>query len=181
MLKTRWMGRMGIVILMLTVTLAGFVFRTEASEQQVVYTDMIEAYEQKRYVDARDLARRHLDKYSAFAEAAKNDLDLESAVRRALGVIHSALSAESMLEDENPASRDAEFLDFLKKELDRAKEAAGRLRNISESVRAYISSEMGICASLWIRAAGNQRGVVEDEDGPWITRAGRTNAADEDI
>lgn len=130
----------------------------EASDQQVFYTDMIEAYEQKRYADARELARRHLDKYSALAETAKNDFDLEASVRGALGVLHSALDVEAVLaakDKENASARDAEFLAFLKKELERAKAAAGRLQNVSEPVRAYINSEMDVCVSLWIRAAGN--------------------------
>ncbi len=122
----------------------------EASEQQVVYTDMIEAYEQKHYTDARQLARRHLDKYRALAETAKNDFDLEAALRRALGVLHSALSAESALENED---RDAEFSDFLREELGRTKEAAARLRNVSESVKIYIDGEIGQCAAIWIHAA----------------------------
>ncbi len=114
----------------------------EASEQQVRYTDMIEAYQEKRYTDARDLARRHLKNYGALMETAKNDFDLEAAVRGALGVIKSALNAESVLGGENPVNRNMEFLGFLRKEFGRTKEAAGRLQNVSESVRKYIDAEL---------------------------------------
>lgn len=125
----------------------------EASEQQVRYTDMIEAYEQKRYADARALARRHLEKYSALAASAKNDFDLEAAVRGALGVMHSALEAESVLaqENENASARDTDFLFFLKKELERAKATASRLKNTSAPVRAFIEQEIRVCDSLWHR------------------------------
>lgn len=129
----------------------GFESLAEASEQQVRYTDMIEAYHEKRYIDARDLARRHLENYGVLIEAAKNDFDLEAAVRGALGVLHSALETEAMLAQENTSARDEEFLSFLTKELDRAKTAASRFKNISAPVRAFIEKEINVCDSLFVR------------------------------
>lgn len=129
----------------------GFESLAEASEQQVRYTDMIEAYEQERYTDARGLARRHLENYDALMEAAKNDFDLEAAVRGALGVLHSALEAENILAQENASAHDTDFLTFLRKEFDRVKTASERLKDTSVPVKAFIEQEIKVCDSLFVR------------------------------
>lgn len=130
----------------------GVTSAAEASEQQVVYTDMIEAYEQGRYPDARALLRRHLERFTALMTNARNDLDADGTVRTALGIIRASLEAENGLNPDGRLGPDAGLLFYLKEVLLQARDTYSRFPNIPGPVRVYIEGETGSCASLWIRA-----------------------------
>lgn len=131
------------------------------SEQQVIYTDMIEAYEQGRLSDARELSRGHLVRFNTLMEKARNDSDLETAVRMSLGVIHSMLDAENRLKPTVRLGRSIELRQFVKSVLLQARSNSDRLQKASGSVKAFIKRELGYGARAWIQAGSAQ--IPRDE------------------
>ncbi|MBI5192339.1 MAG: hypothetical protein HZA08_02725 [Nitrospirae bacterium] len=120
-------------------------------EQQVIYTDMLNAYKENRHSDARRLAKNHLLKFSDLLDTAKNDLDRESAVRLTIGMINSMLNAENRMSAGARLGGDAGLLRLLNRTLVKARNASANINSASEPVKAYIQSEVGTGAQKLIQ------------------------------
>ncbi|RMD65837.1 hypothetical protein D6833_02305 [Candidatus Parcubacteria bacterium] len=132
------------------------------TEQQVFYTDMLDAYARGDISTARKLARQHLSPAYDVLRSGKQDLDLRSGLGGTLVVLHDMLILENRLAPSDRLGGDPEFVDWLEYVVINAAKHARRVRG-SPKEEAFIRRTLGEVAREWIlaRQATASRDVLE--------------------
>jgi len=125
-----------------------------ASETAVFYQPMLDAYDAGRVEDARQLAKRFLDKSRRELETAALDIDRDGASRRALDLVETLMDREAEFTTSVRFSNHNELVTGSQDVMRLAQEAVGRMTNPPDAVRQYHSRKLAAASRAWISSAG---------------------------
>ncbi len=125
---------------------------TVAANVDVIYTDMLEAYELGQLELARNLADQYIDRFSNEMSMANNDPDREGAMIRLLGAVKSALQYENRQEASSRLANDQELINKFEEGLLAAQEMYPDLQPHEQSQKMFIEREVGRTAIELIKA-----------------------------
>ncbi len=123
-----------------------------AGEQQVFYTDMIEAYDADRLTQARQIARLHLAQLRQRMVNPPNEIEKASISHGTLGILRSMLAFENKLPASERLAADAGLVGEIDELLLSVKILRTGLVATRADMLAYLDGEMGIVAAEWIEA-----------------------------
>jgi len=121
-------------------------------EQQVFYTDMIEAYEADQLTQARQIARLHLASLRQRMVNPPHEIERASISHGTLGVLRSMLAFENKLPAGERLAAQAGLVGEIDELLLSVKGLLAGLANTRADMLAYLDGEMGIVAAEWIQA-----------------------------
>ena len=118
------------------------------------YQPMMDAYDQNRLPEARQLARQYLETSRRELTTFTLDIDRDSAVRRATDLINTIMAAEAEYAPANRFANHDELMTLSQDVLRLAQDTVGRLSQPSDAVRQYFANQLAISSQNWISTAG---------------------------
>jgi hypothetical protein len=123
----------------------------EQSEQQVIYHDMIEAYQKGQFSEARKLARAHLQHFSDEMNTVSDERERESAVHASLDIISQMFGEEDKLPATERFGRDTDLLQDAEDRMIEARDVFSRLKPHDKN-REFIQDKIRQNSERWLRA-----------------------------
>ena len=106
-----------------------------AWETAVFYQPMLDAYDAGRVEDARQLAKRFLDRSRRELETSTLDIDRDGASRRALDLVETLMEREAEFQPNVRFNNHNELVTSSQDVMRLAQEAVGRMTNPPDAVR----------------------------------------------
>jgi len=128
--------------------------RLHASETAVFYQPMLDAYDAGRVEDARQLAKRFLDRSRRELETSTLDIDRDGASRRALDLVETLMEREAEFQPNVRFNNHNELVTSSQDVMRLAQEAVGRMTNPPDAVRQYHTRKLAAASRAWISSAG---------------------------
>lgn len=122
------------------------------AEQLLVYFGVVNAYEEGRLDDARELARGFLTEFRASMPLASDDADRQSVVANTLGLIAEVWRVENRLAPPGRLGGDVELLNFINATIVEARATGYQIQG-PDLITDFIRDLVGVSAVGWLRAA----------------------------
>ena len=130
--------------------------QVERHSVQVIYYDMIEAYQKGQFSEARKLAREHLQRFRKQMDKASDERERESTVHAMLDVIYIMLDNEEKLPDSMRFEGAPDLFDYAEEQMLHARDVFDGLSKTDDQRKAFVKDKLGKSSERWIRT-GNTR------------------------
>lgn len=165
-----------MVATVVTMVLASIVH----AETDVIYQDMIDAYQAGELDLARNLADKYLDMFANELTFDHGDVDRAGSLIRLLGTIKSMLRYENNLDAADRLAADKEFIDKVKQQLYSCRDSYASLSDNPANQKAFIQHEVGYSAGQFIKAMEVQSSRSEldrifSDFGPELQTSGKSS------
>jgi hypothetical protein len=123
----------------------------EQSNYQVIYHDMIDAYQKGQFIEARRLARLHLQRFRDQMDNSTDERERESTVHAMVDVLYIMLDNEEKLPDSLRFERAADLFEFAEEQMLHARDVFDSLSKPDDRRKAFITDKLGKCSERWMR------------------------------